>query len=68
MREHGAQLFNWLEEGAYFFVCGDAFHMAKDVDVALHEIIVEHGKLSRQQAIEYIDTLKKERRYVKDVY
>jgi sulfite reductase (NADPH) flavoprotein alpha-component len=68
MREHGAQLFNWLEEGAYFFVCGDAFHMAKDVDAALHEIIIEHGKLSEQQAIEYVDNLKKDRRYVRDVY
>lgn len=68
MKEHGAQLFNWLEEGAYFFVCGDAYHMAKDVDAALHKIIVEHGKLSKQQAIEYIDKLKKDRRYMRDIY
>ena len=39
MREHGAELFAWLEEGAHFYVCGDATRMAKDVDPALHEIV-----------------------------
>lgn len=68
MKEHGAQLFNWLEEGGYFFVCGDAYRMAKDVDAALHEIIAEHGKLSEQQAIDYVNALKKDKRYVRDVY
>jgi sulfite reductase (NADPH) flavoprotein alpha-component len=68
MRKHGAQLFNWLEDGAYFFVCGDAYNMAKDVDAVLHEIIVDHGKLSKQQAINYVGNLKKYRRYVRDIY
>ncbi len=68
MKEHGAQLFNWLEEGGYFFVCGDAYRMAKDVDTALHEIIAKHGKLSEQEAIDYVNMLKKNKRYVRDVY
>lgn len=68
MLEHGAELFSWLEEGGYFFVCGDAYRMAKDVDQALHSIIADHGKLSEQQAVEYVNQLKKEKRYVRDVY
>ncbi|MDD5272306.1 MAG: sulfite reductase subunit alpha, partial [Methylovulum sp.] len=68
MIEQGAQLFAWLEEGGYFFVCGDAYRMAKDVDKALHDVIAEHGKLSAAQAGEYINQLKKDKRYVRDVY
>jgi sulfite reductase (NADPH) flavoprotein alpha-component len=68
MRENGAELFTWLEQGGYFFVCGDAYHMAKDVDKALHDVIAEHGNLSEQQAIDYVNQLKKDKRYVRDVY
>ncbi|MEI6335892.1 MAG: sulfite reductase subunit alpha [Methylococcaceae bacterium] len=68
MLEQGAELFLWLEQGGYFFVCGDAYRMAKDVDQALHTVIAEHGKLSEQQAIEYVNQLKKDKRYVRDVY
>ncbi|MDD5227773.1 MAG: sulfite reductase subunit alpha [Methylococcales bacterium] len=69
MREHGAELFKWLdEEGGYFFVCGDAYHMAKDVDKALHDVIATHGNKSEQQAIDYVNQLKKDKRYVRDVY
>ena len=68
MREHGAELFAWLEQGGFFFVCGDAYHMAKDVDKALHDVIAEHGKLSEQQAVDYVNQLKKDKRYVRDVY
>lgn len=68
MRENGAEMFAWLEQGGYFFVCGDAYHMAKDVDQALHDVIAEHGKLSEQQAVDYINQLKKDKRYVRDVY
>lgn len=68
MREHGAELFAWLEQGGYFFVCGDAYHMAKDVDKALHDVISIHGKLTEQQAIDYVNQLKKDKRYVRDVY
>ncbi len=68
MREHGAELFAWLERGGYFFVCGDAYRMAKDVDKALHDVVKTHGEKSEQQAIDYVNQLKKDKRYVRDVY
>ncbi len=68
MLDNGADLFAWLEQGGYFFVCGDAYRMAKDVDKALHSVIAEHGNLSPQQAIDYVNQLKKDKRYVRDVY
>lgn len=68
MHEHAASLYEWLENGAYFFVCGDARKMAKDVDKALHEIIVTQGNINHQQANEYIYRLKQEKRYIQDVY
>ncbi len=68
MREKGAELFALLEQGAYFFVCGDAYRMAKDVDKALHDVIATHGKLSDEQAIDYVNQMKKDKRYVRDVY
>jgi sulfite reductase (NADPH) flavoprotein alpha-component len=68
MRENGAELFAWLEQGGYFFVCGDAYRMAKDVDKALHDVIAKHGNMSEQQAVDYVNQLKKDKRYVRDVY
>ncbi|UGQ57069.1 sulfite reductase subunit alpha [Rhodococcus pyridinivorans] len=68
MKEHGAELFAWLEEGGHFYICGDASRMAKDVDRALHEIVAEHGGMKDEQAAEYVTTLKREKRYVRDVY
>jgi sulfite reductase (NADPH) flavoprotein alpha-component len=68
MLENGRELFDWLENGAYFYVCGDAKRMAKDVDSALHTIVETHGGKSPEAAREYIDALKKEKRYRKDVY
>ncbi len=68
MREAGAELFAWLQQGGYFFVCGDASQMAKDVDRALHEIIAKYGQMSILQAADYVNQLKKDKRYVRDVY
>ncbi|MDD4914311.1 MAG: sulfite reductase flavoprotein subunit alpha [Methylococcales bacterium] len=68
MLENGAELYNWLEQGAYFFVCGDAYRMAKDVDQALHEVIRKHGGKSLLEAADYVNQLKKDKRYVRDVY
>ena len=68
MREKGAELFALLEQGGYFFVCGDAYRMAKDVDKALHDMIASHGNLSEEQASEYVNQMKKDKRYVRDVY
>ncbi|AMK78735.1 MULTISPECIES: sulfite reductase subunit alpha [Methylomonas] len=68
MKEHGAELYAWLEQGGYFFVCGDAYRMAKDVDQALHDVIREHGKKTLVEAVDYVNQLKKDKRYVRDVY
>jgi len=68
MIENGAEMFSWLDKGGSFFVCGDASYMAKDVDKALHSIIETHGNKSSEQAIDYVNQLKKEKRYVRDVY
>ncbi|MEM6655820.1 MAG: sulfite reductase subunit alpha [Planctomycetota bacterium] len=68
MREHGAELFKWLEQGGYFFVCGDAKRMAADVDKALHAVVGEHGGLSWFDSKQYVEKLKTEGRYVRDVY
>lgn len=68
IKEKGAEFFQWLEEGAYFYICGDAFRMAKDVDKAILEVIMEHGKTDQSGAKAYIAKLKKAKRYVRDVY
>nr|WP_086937524.1 sulfite reductase flavoprotein subunit alpha [Thaumasiovibrio occultus] len=68
MRAQGEQLFAWLERGGYFFICGDAYRMAKDVDVALHDIVATWGKMDQEQAQQYVNQLKKDKRYVRDVY
>lgn len=68
MKEASAELFQWLQEGGYFYVCGDAKRMAADVDKALHEAISEHGGLSEEQAAAYVAQLRDQGRYVRDVY
>ncbi|YCM45140.1 flavodoxin domain-containing protein [Verrucomicrobiaceae bacterium 227] len=68
MRQRAAELFAWLEKGAYFYVCGDAERMAKDVHQTLIEIVAEHGQRSPEEAAAYVDALKKDKRYQRDVY
>ena len=68
MLEKGAELYAWLQEGAYFYVCGDPSRMAKDVDAALYEVVRQFGGLSSERAAAYIDQLKKDKRYLRDVY
>lgn len=68
MLEQGAELWRWLEEGAYFYVCGDATHMAKDVDAALNQIVQQHGKLSADAALVYVKQLAHNKRYLRDIY
>ncbi len=68
MLEQGAELFAWLQEGAYFYVCGDASRMAKDVDKALYQVVAQFGGMSEERAADYVDQLKKEKRYLRDVY
>ena len=67
MLESAVELFAWLEEGAHFYVCGDASRMAKDVDQALHTIIERSGK-SADEAKAYVAKLKSDKRYQRDVY
>ncbi|MDQ8199348.1 sulfite reductase subunit alpha [Pelagicoccus enzymogenes] len=68
MREQGAELYEWLEAGGHFYVCGDASRMAKDVDTALHQVIAEHGKKTEEEAAAYVEAMKKSKRYLRDVY
>lgn len=68
MRENSKELYEWLEQGASFYVCGDASRMATDVDVALHDIIEKEGGLSKDDATAYVKKLKDDKRYLRDVY
>jgi sulfite reductase (NADPH) flavoprotein alpha-component len=68
MLENAKELYGWLEEGGYFYVCGDATRMAKDVDATLLKIIAEQGQLNEDETAEYMVRLKKEKRYLRDVY
>jgi len=68
MREHGARLWSWLEDGAHLYVCGDASRMAADVDRALHEVVATYGGLGADGAVDYVRRLATDRRYLRDVY
>lgn len=68
MLERGKELYDWLEQGAIFYVCGDATRMATDVDNALREIVAKEGGKTPEQVTEYMDALKTSKRYRRDVY
>ncbi len=69
MMENAAEIWKWMDgEGAHFFVCGDARRMAKDVDAALRKIVQEHGGKDVDAANEYVEKLKSDKRYKRDVY
>jgi sulfite reductase (NADPH) flavoprotein alpha-component len=68
MREVSRDLWAWLAEGAHFYVCGDAKHMAKDVELALVDIVAQHGARTTDEAIAFVAELKKKGRYQQDVY
>ncbi|KUH99974.1 molybdopterin oxidoreductase [Mycobacterium sp. IS-3022] len=68
MLDRGAEIWRWLDDGAHFYVCGDATRMARDVDAALTKIIERHGGMSHEQAHDYKRELVAEKRYVRDVY
>ena len=68
MREHAKDLYDWLERGAYFYVCGDATRMAKDVETALLDVIAQGSNSTLDHANEYLATMKKAKRYQRDVY
>ena len=68
MREHAKDLYAWLEDGAHFYVCGDATRMAADVHETLISIVRIQGGKSREAAEAYVEDLKKTKRYQRDVY
>ena len=68
LRENGAEVFAWLEQGAHFYVCGDANRMAKDVHQALLDIVKLHGSRDGEEAEQYLKALRNAHRYQKDVY
>lgn len=65
---HGEEIYQWIMEGAYIYVCGDASRMAKDVEATLQEIIRIHGKKDESDARAFIKKLRIEKRYLRDVY
>ena len=70
LKEHGAEIWEWFDNGAYFYICGDKSRMAKDVHRALIEIAMEHGGMSETDATHFIEKtmMKDEKRYLRDVY
>ena len=68
MQEHTADLYAWLERGAYFYVCGDATHMAKSVELALLDSIANGSNGTLDHAAEYLASMKKQKRYQRDIY
>lgn len=68
LREQGAEVWRWINDGAHIYVCGDANRMAKDVEQALLEVIAEYGAMDAEAADEFLSELRVERRYQRDVY
>ena len=68
MLEQGAEFYRWLQDGASVYVCGDASRMAKDVDATLHTIVEQQAGMSKEAATDYVQELKDEHRYHRDVY
>lgn len=66
--ERAAEVWSWLQQGAHIYVCGDAARMARDVENALIEVIETQGKLSRDEAEDYLNDLREDKRYQRDVY
>lgn len=66
--DEGATFWQWLERGAIFYVCGDAARMAPDVDRALHNIVQNHGGMSESDAAAYVEQMRADKRYRRDVY
>lgn len=68
IREQGDELWRWLQDGARLYICGDASHMAKDVDQALRQVAQTHGGLGVEGAVGYWRQLSEQKRYLRDVY
>ncbi len=68
MREAGSELWAWLQDGAGFYVCGDASRMARDVDATLRQIVQTHGAMGADDAAAYVARMAQDKRYLRDVY
>ena len=70
LKEHGAEVWEWFERGAYFYICGDKQYMAKDVHRALIQIAIDHGGMSEEAATDFIEKtmMREQKRYLRDVY
>ena len=68
IREQSAKLWRWLEQGAYFYVCGDSQRMAPDVEAAVLEAVAVHSGRGAEYAVEYLARMNEQKRYLKDVY
>ena len=70
MEQHGEEIWNWIDDGAYFYVCGDKNYMARDVHSTLIGICSEYGGMSEEEAKEFVESglMKAEKRYLRDVY
>ena len=70
LKEHGAEIWEWFENGAYFYICGDKQYMAKDVHRALISIAEEHGGMNNEDATHFIEKtmMREHKRYLRDVY
>lgn len=68
LRKHGAEVWQWLHDGAHLYICGDANRMAKDVQQALIDIVQQYGGKTADEAQHYLDELRVAKRYQKDVY
>ena len=68
IRENARQFWEWLQEGAHIYVCGDASRMAKDVEKAILDVIKRQGKKDEDDAVEYLNGLREANRYQRDVY
>jgi sulfite reductase (NADPH) flavoprotein alpha-component len=70
MKEHGEEIWQWISNGAYFYVCGDKNYMAKDVHATLISLAEEYGDMSNADAVHYVEKklMREEKRYLRDVY
>ena len=68
LREQAARVWNWIDSGAHFYVCGDAKRMAKDVERALVDIVAQFGARTTDEAVSFVGELKKQGRFQQDVY
>ncbi|HBX88705.1 MAG TPA: hypothetical protein DEG09_08845 [Marinilabiliaceae bacterium] len=68
MKAHSKELYQWIAEGAHFYVCGDMKKMAPDVKSAFLEILQSEGNMSQQESVDYLARLRKEKRYQEDIY